>query len=236
MRLLLKTTALIACLGFATMVLAGDRSGITARSNVTDYPVHMVADGFSIGAVVLTPDQVNRLFVTDLNRGYVVVEVGLYPAKGQKVDIARNGFVLRNVNAYLRPVEPKVIAGVLQKSGGSKRQVTLYPTAEVGYDSGPRPYDPYYDGNRGGGLRTGVGVGVGLGNSAPAPTSEADRKTMERELTDKGLPEGSVSAPVAGYLYFPASHEKKNAAYKLEFQAAWGRSQSQGKRVVLDLK
>jgi len=39
---------------------------------------------------------------------------------------------------------------------------------------------------------------------------------MELELVKKGLPEGTVSRPVAGYLYFPISEKKKSDLYHLE--------------------
>ena len=39
-------------------------------------------------------------------------------------------------------------------------------------------------------------------------SSERDRVTMQTELSEKGLPEGTASAPVAGYLYFPLTKEK----------------------------
>jgi hypothetical protein len=41
---------------------------------------------------------------------------------------------------------------------------------------------------------------------------------METELTDKGLPEGDVKTPIAGYLYFPAPKSKKAAGnYELQY-------------------
>lgn len=40
---------------------------------------------------------------------------------------------------------------------------------------------------------------------------------MERELTQKALPEGKVSAPVAGYLYFANPKPVKNAKYRLVY-------------------
>jgi hypothetical protein len=41
---------------------------------------------------------------------------------------------------------------------------------------------------------------------------------METELSEKGLPEGSVSAPVAGFVYFPLASRKKNATLQLEYK------------------
>jgi hypothetical protein len=52
---------------------------------------------------------------------------------------------------------------------------------------------------------------------------------MELELTAKGLPEASVSSPVAGYLYFPVTKKKnKKAVRQLDYTLA-------GHKVVLTL-
>ncbi len=42
---------------------------------------------------------------------------------------------------------------------------------------------------------------------------------MSSELNDKALPEGSIGAPVAGYLYFPVPSKKKKATgvYELRY-------------------
>jgi hypothetical protein len=40
---------------------------------------------------------------------------------------------------------------------------------------------------------------------------------METELSEKGLPEGSSAAPVAGYVYFPCPSPKKKANYQLSY-------------------
>jgi len=70
-------------------------------------------------------------------------------------------------------------------------------------------YDPVTGGQRGGGLSTGASVGVGTGRPQSG-TSEQDRRAMEMELSEKGLPEGKASKPVSGYLYFPVSGKKKH--------------------------
>jgi hypothetical protein len=51
---------------------------------------------------------------------------------------------------------------------------------------------------------------------------------METELDEKGLPEGAVITPVAGYRYFPLAKKAKNARYELE-------SMLNGNKVVLRL-
>ena len=73
-------------------------------------------------------------------------------------------------------------------------------------------------------------VGVAIGISEPGAhsgSSERDRDTMQTELGEKGLPEGTASAPVAGYLYFPLI-KKKNTPLQLECAL-------KGNKVVLTL-
>jgi hypothetical protein len=165
-----------------------------------------------------------------VNKCCVVVEVAVFPAKDKTVDVSLNDFVLRVNGTELasKPMSAKVIAAKLQKKAASQRDVSVYPTAGVGYETGG--YDPVTGINRGHGVYTQAGVGVGVGSPGPQPGStDKDRSVMETELSEKGLPEGSASAPVAGYVYFTISSKaKKNATRELEYQL-------NGKQVVLTL-
>jgi hypothetical protein len=197
---------------------------VKPRFAAADYPSHATATSASLGAHLLTPEQVHSEFATDLNRGYVVVEVAVYPDDGTRLDLGPGDFVLRvaGTDTDARPAAPRTIAAVLQKTTARDRDVTVYPTVGVGYESG-RGYDPWYGGRRGG-WSTGAGVGVGVGGNRPRPAStEADRKTMELELGDRQLPEKVIAAPVAGYLYFPLAPRKKGTAYVLEYNGGAGR-------------
>jgi hypothetical protein len=98
----------------------------------------------------------------------------------------------------------------------SDRDVVVSPSVEVGYESGGY-YDPATGRRSGGGVYTGAGVGVGVGGRGNGPAStDRDRYVMQLELTEKGLPEGSASKPVAGYLYFQLASKKK-ATRQLEY-------------------
>jgi hypothetical protein len=75
----------------------------------------------------------------------------------------------------------------------------------------------------------GVGVAVSDGGPGPKPGStDKDRSAMETELSEKGLPEGTATAPVAGYIYFPVSN-KKGTTRVLEYTL-------NGKKMVLTLQ
>ncbi len=180
-------------------------TGIRPRSKANDYPARHQAKDFSLGAAQLSSIEVANAFVTDLNKRYVVVEVGMYPAE-VPINVARSHFALRvkGTTTVLRPASPETIAAILQKRPSSEREVTLYPAGGVLFGNG--------------GTGTSVGMGVGIGRKPTNGTSDADRRTMETELRDKSLPEGKIEKPVAGYLYFPVS-TKENAAYELEYGA-----------------
>jgi len=214
----------------AGLLLGGDSGGIRPRGNSTDYPAHQGGKGVTVAAAVIAPEQVARLFATDLNRGgYVVVEVAVYPDAGGEIDLLSRDFLLRfgSDPTTVRPVSAQAVASSLQRKNTPKPRnpgdVTLYPTATIGYESGT------YNGQRRGGVYTAAGVGVGVGDpgpmGAPRPASTGrDRSTMEQELADKGLPEGKTSQAVAGYLFFtrPVSAKHSPSTYHLTYYAAEG--------------
>jgi hypothetical protein len=187
------------------------------RASAKDYQASHVDSQYSIGARLLSRTQIQNSFATPLAGRYVVVEVGFYPADGNTIHLQPSDFALVTVDgtSSVAPATPEQIASILQKRPESSRDVTLYPTANVGYQSWP-----VYDGTgvrRVGGPVYGAGVGVGVGKTTSPATTDSDRKTMETELADKELKSGDVSAPVAGYLYFPVT-SKGTRAYQLEYR------------------
>jgi hypothetical protein len=170
----------------------------------------------AVGASLLTTNQARHTFVSDVNRCCLVVEIAVYPQKGKPVNVSLNDFVLRNKDADVatKPSSAKVMAASLQKKARAERDVTVSPGYGVTHQSG-RGYDPVTGTPSGGTTQTG-GVVVGIGKGGPAST-EQDRSAMEAELSEKGLPEGTISAPVAGYVYFPISSKNKGAM-QLEYK------------------
>lgn len=181
--------------------------GLPARSSPADYPAQSDAKGITVAAEYTPPDQVSGSFSTDLSE-YAVFEVAVYPRKnGPPLDLQTMDFALRVDGRMVRPVEPRAIAGINQRKGQARtRDVTLYPN--VGVSTGSW------------GTGTMAGVGVGIGSSRPGPAaSPDDRRVMEQELEDKGLPDTVISKPVAGYLYFPVG-KRRPGTYVLEYQGA----------------
>jgi hypothetical protein len=147
---------------------------------------------------------------------YIVVEIGFYPADSKTISLNQSDFALRTSDGkdLISPASPATIASICQKRPESSTDVTLYPTATVGYVSYPS-YDG--SGRRVSGPVYGVGMGVGVGKSTSSATTDSDRQTMERELLDRELKDAEVSKPTAGYLYFPITTKQK-VVYQLEYQ------------------
>lgn len=200
---------------FALTVAGADSThGIRPRHLAADYPVFQQHQTLALGAEQLSQKQVQHAFATELDKRYIVVEIGVFPAVNGNVKVSPSDFMLRvaGTKDVLRPASPETISQVLYKKPATKHDVTVTPVGSIGYDSGGR--DAY--GNRyPGGVTTSTGAMVGIGSTKVGGT-EADRKTMEMELRDKSLPLGEATKPVSGYLYFPVSTNKK-VQYELEY-------------------
>lgn len=216
----LAVVALVATAALA----AGQQNGIPARQNAAAYSVHGEIDGVAVGARLLTAKEVKAAFVTEVSRCCLVVEVGLFPQAGKSVKTEKKDFTLSSQSAHIAvaPEDPKVAAYAVKKAKAAQNEVSVYPTAGIGYGTGG--VDPWGYPTPGSGVYTSVGVGVGVGKAGEP--SSADTKTMQLELTEKSLPEGDVTKPVAGYLYFRVPADKG----PYEFQYRLG-----GKTITLHL-
>jgi hypothetical protein len=193
--------------------------GTAPRSSAAEYPVHAEQDGVNVGARLLTASEVRKTFVSDLNRCCVVVELAVFPKAGTSMVVSADDLTLQVAGSQrvAKTSSATVVSAVLQKDAQQGRDVSVVPAVNVGYQSGP-VYDPTTGTARGGGVYTGAGVGVGIGQRGGQPgASEKDRSVIETELTEKGLPEGESTRPVAGYVYFQIS-KNKNFKYQVQYK------------------
>jgi hypothetical protein len=214
MKKLAAISTMVCCL--ILFAYADSRRGIGPRQRPSDYAESADKERFSLGVSSLNKNSILQSFSSDLTKGFIVVEVGLFPSKENQVEIDPKYFVLKAADGsgLVRPLDPASVAGILRRTTGDKREVALYPTVGVGYESGGYN-DPYYGGRRGGGWSTGVGVGVGIGRSGSG-TAPEDRKVMETELSEKEIPAGVHSERVCGYLYFPIPEKNRKKSYLFE--------------------
>jgi hypothetical protein len=215
-----KLWASIVVLGVASGVSAGPQ-GTVPKASATQYPAHAERDDVGIGAVLLTSDQVHKTFASDVNRCCLVVEVAFYPAKDKPLSVSLDDLTLQaaGTDTLVRPMSARTVAATLQEKNEQGRNVATTTSVGVGYESGTYidPVTGQPTKVHGVTTETGVGVAVGPPGSWPS-ASNSNRDAIENELAEKRLPEGSVSAPVAGYLYFPRwVKKKKNTALQLEY-------------------
>ena len=211
----------LALITVASVASAGPK-GTVPREDAEKYHAHAERDGLVIGAEVLTPDQVHKKLPGNLNRCCIVVEVAVYPQKDKPLDVLLDDFALRpaETDVAARPMSPQVVAARLDKNPEVPSRVSTTETAGVGYESGTyidpvtgRPVKYH-------GVSTEAGVGVGVGpDGTPSNNGDRNSANTEVELAEKGLPEGSASKAVAGYLYFPASiREKRKTPLELTYK------------------
>ena len=227
----------------SALVLIAASPGIRPRADANSYPVHQEQTDFSIGAVVIPPQQVKKMFKPDLNHaGYVVIEVGVFPAAGKDIDLYPSDFTLSvgEKSAALRPVSADTIADILAgnreppRPAGPLGPINTSAGISVGHGTYPDPVT----GRRTSGTITDTEAGVGIGGPAPrpcrgydcdstvpVPTSQPSpvqtANTVAQDLWEKSLPDGKTVHPVAGYLYFPKPPKAaKDADWELRYENA----------------
>lgn len=200
------------------------REGTAPRVSAAKYRSHAENEGLSLGAEFLPKKQASKVFAADVNSCCLVVQVAVYPEKDDAVDLSLFDFSLVELKTdnSVRPESPTTVAAKLEQKKNPPRGVGVVTSGAVGYESGtyidPVTGQPVHVH----GVSTSTGVGVSNGSSVPADIADHDREMIERELYEKGLPEGKVSVPVAGYLYFALPNAQKNAKYQLVYS---GRSE-----------
>ena len=196
------------------------QGGTAPRSSADKYHAHAEHLGVSIGAELLTRKQVSKAFAADVNHCCLVVQVAVYPRKDEPLNVSRDDFRLtvEGTDAPVRPQSADVISAKLEKAEDSSG-VTTSTGAGIDYESGGYTDPVTGQPVRGHTVTRSADVGVGAGDPVRVPAAEAelDREAIERELSEKSLPEAKIAMPVSGYLYFSPRKQKKNTKYRLEY-------------------
>jgi hypothetical protein len=173
----------------------------------------------SLGAELLTPKEVSKEFAANVNRCCLVVQVAVYPKKDEPLDVSLDDFTLiaEGTGTPVRPERAKVIATKLENKNGANGGITASTGVGVGYESGtytdPETGQPVHAH----GVYTSTNAQVGVASGAPQTDASNDREAIERELSQKGLPEAKITIPISGYVYFALPKQKKNTKYRLEY-------------------
>ncbi len=211
----------ILCLLSASLMWAGD--GRVPRSSSSDYPAHQDTKNATIAAVRVTPEQLNRIFPSELSKRYIVLEVAIYPKNDAVLETPPMDFVLRLTDSESHPETAEEVAAMWRPHNNahpditSKTHVDTETGVIIGHGTDPVTGRPTT--NAGGYERVGVSNRDNRPN-VPYPSSggvDADR--FEAMLSKWALPEGRTASPVAGYLYFlvPKSTKAKAKAFELQY-------------------
>ncbi|SPF53181.1 conserved exported hypothetical protein [Candidatus Sulfopaludibacter sp. SbA4] len=184
---------------FCCAAAALGQPGTDPKAKAEDYEAHGRSKDLAIGAEYMI-HSFSGQGQTYIAKDFLVVEVALYPLKGQRVDVNEGRFALRinGKKQALTPAPPQMVATTLQ-----------HPE----WQTGPRLEGGGGLGNAGVILGRPVPSQVPGGQRPPAPLpSPADNPTgVESEprvkapelVVQVALPEGPHSGPVSGFLYFP---------------------------------
>jgi hypothetical protein len=215
-----KLCASIVVVWVASVVSAGPR-GTVPKASAGEYRAHAQRNGIGVGASLLSFDQVMKTFnSSDIDRSCLVVEVALYPEQDNPLPVSMDDFALQvpGNDTIIRPYSARAVATTIEQYQDVGKTVTT-THAGAGYGWGTE-IDPVTGQPRKvHGATTEVGSGVTNEPSGPPPPP-AVIQAVEEKVAEKSLPEGTVSAAVAGYLYFPRAminKKKKNTTLQLQY-------------------
>lgn len=209
----------------AVCLLADDApKGVPAKPSPSDYAAKANWHDVTFAATLIPAKQVAHLFAFDISKSYVVFEVACYADSGASLNLTRQAFMVNSAHN----AEPETVAAFYQRQNMPpmpSHTGSVETAATIGYEHGTDPMT----GRSVNGVYTAGTVGVGQGNgpeTAPPPppkpgsTSE-DRRMLEAQLRARSLPEGPISRPLAGYLFFRKTDLKVQPGdtYALQYMA-----------------
>jgi len=108
-----------ASLLFFVPAFAGENRGVRPHTSRAAYSVTCFTETIGVGATLVSPDQVRRMFGEEIDRGYIVVEVGFYSKTHAPFDVRHADFALRNrpSRTLVKPADPREIVATLSKPG-----------------------------------------------------------------------------------------------------------------------
>jgi len=193
------------------------------KDKATDYPVHATAGKVAIGAEYLI-HSIPAGDQTFFARDFLVVEVAVFPAPAQPLNIDGNTFTLRlnGAKSPLASIPPGFVIASLKYPDWQQP----HPHAEVGASAGDTSVTL--------GAPPAVGRFPGdptAGHPLPRPPSPEEQHGVERSepetaeevINRTALLEGPTYHPVSGFLYFPYKGKIKSLkSIELIYQAKDG--------------
>src|ERR1700722_5255925 len=132
----------------AALALALPEGGIPPRGKPADYPVNGAVEvrdvgKIAIGAAIVPPDQVRKMFSSETAQNYIVVEVAIYP-EARQLDASYYDFGLKIGDRFAHADSPADAAlPWAEKAPKSEDPNKVHVTQDAGVIYS-KSNDPYY--------------------------------------------------------------------------------------------
>lgn len=194
---------------FLSKLAPGADPGVPPRAASTDYPVHAPADTATLAAMMIPPNQVDKMFSPEIAKRYIVVEVAIYPESGVPFEIHSADFALRVGERVTRADLPVDVAPWPERQLNRRLPVDVTTETGVIYQ---RSNDPVNGRQQGVGTYSGVDVSSpGQDLPPPPPNPKTDPRLVYDKIQRFALAEGTTKTAIAGYLYFPQYAKRKKS-------------------------
>ncbi len=112
---MIKSTLLLGFFLFMSMATPVEYKGLRPHASRADYMVTCFTESIGVAATLIRPEQIRQMFGEDIDRKYIVVEVGFYSKNRSAFEVRHADFRLRNRPSrnLVKVVEPtEILAGL----------------------------------------------------------------------------------------------------------------------------
>jgi hypothetical protein len=122
-----KSVLLLCCCLVLSAASSTGFKGLRPHASRADYAVTCFTEDIGVGASLVRPEAVRRIFGEEIDRNYIVVEVGFYSKNRASFDVRHADFALRNrpSRKLVKSVDPEVIVSTLSSPLNSLIEKTL---------------------------------------------------------------------------------------------------------------
>lgn len=122
-----KSALLLCCCLVLSAASSTGFRGLRPHANRADYAVTCFTEDIGVGASLVRSEAVRRIFGEEIDRNYIVVEVGFYSKNRASFDVRHADFALRNrpSRKLVKSVDPEVIVSTLSNPLNSLIEKTL---------------------------------------------------------------------------------------------------------------
>ena len=121
----MKYTAIVIYLLAAVPGFGADLKGLRPRPDRTEYAVTMFNDLLGVAAELVPAEKVRKLFGSEVDSHYLVVEVGMYPRLKNPIEVRPSAFAIRvsRTRDMFSPQVPKTVGDLTQSLRSIAREL-----------------------------------------------------------------------------------------------------------------